>query len=230
MDTWKVDVFEALTELNRESPLKDIYQQVKNIRTNRGQQAPASAEAIIRRTLEKYSSDTKTYSGKEDLFKSTYGVGKGVWELRKARESASDTPYNEVKISPQDLAKDLKTLRAEAYQSVARNKSDTTKLTRTIDYIDRCKKTKAYALGRANGHCECCGTPAPFYGKDGIAFLEVHHIHQLSKEGADAPSNVAAITPNCHRRIHLGIDGLEINARLAASILEKEALADDHSN
>lgn len=59
-----------------------------------------------------------------------------------------------------------------------------------------------YAKIRANGICELCAKPAPFEDKFGIPFLETHHIIFLSKGGTDTVDNVAAICPNCHRKIH----------------------------
>ena len=60
---------------------------------------------------------------------------------------------------------------------------------------------KKYALIRSKSQCEACDEPAPFLKKNGEAYLEVHHIIELSKGGADSPDNVAAICPNCHARV-----------------------------
>jgi 5-methylcytosine-specific restriction protein A len=59
-----------------------------------------------------------------------------------------------------------------------------------------------YALKRANGVCQLCDAPAPFNKKNGEPYLEVHHIQFLSEEGSDTIDNVAALCPNCHRKIH----------------------------
>ena len=59
-----------------------------------------------------------------------------------------------------------------------------------------------YAERRANGMCEFCEAPAPFKDKRGKPFLEVHHIVWLAREGEDTINNVAALCPNCHRRMH----------------------------
>lgn len=59
-----------------------------------------------------------------------------------------------------------------------------------------------YALRRANGVCDLCEKPAPFESKDGLPFLEVHHIEYLSQGGADSYDNVSALCPNCHRKVH----------------------------
>ena len=58
------------------------------------------------------------------------------------------------------------------------------------------------ARRRANGKCELCGNNAPFLNKKGEPFLESHHVVWLSRGGADSADNVAALCPNCHRRMH----------------------------
>lgn len=66
----------------------------------------------------------------------------------------------------------------------------------------RSEYIREYAKIRANGVCELCDNPAPFSDKYGNPFLETHHIIYLSKGGKDTVENVAAICPNCHRKIH----------------------------
>lgn len=60
----------------------------------------------------------------------------------------------------------------------------------------------AWVLLRANGRCEACGEPAPFFRTDGTPFLEVHHLRPLAEGGPDTVSNALAACPNCHRRLH----------------------------
>jgi len=71
-------------------------------------------------------------------------------------------------------------------------------------------------LFRANGFCERCKTKAPFIRKkDDTPYLEVHHIHMLSKGGEDTVENAVALCPNCHRYLHFGsVDKNEIDILL----------------
>lgn len=63
----------------------------------------------------------------------------------------------------------------------------------------------AEVLFRANGICESCGMPAPFFKKtDGSPYLEVHHRVPLSDDGEDTVDNAIALCPNCHREAHYG--------------------------
>ena len=66
----------------------------------------------------------------------------------------------------------------------------------------------AYALQRARERCEDCGEAGPFVRRsDGTVYLEVHHLIPLANGGSDTVDNVVAVCPNCHRRLHLGIEG-----------------------
>ncbi len=59
-----------------------------------------------------------------------------------------------------------------------------------------------YAKRRANGHCQLCGSPAPFMDKYGKPYLETHHVVWLADGGADSVDNTVALCPNCHRKMH----------------------------
>lgn len=63
----------------------------------------------------------------------------------------------------------------------------------------------AEVLFRANGICEACNMPAPFFKKvGGSPYLEVHHCVPLSDDGEDTVENAMALCPNCHRKAHYG--------------------------
>jgi 5-methylcytosine-specific restriction enzyme A len=73
---------------------------------------------------------------------------------------------------------------------------------------------KAWVLQTANGHCEGCGSPAPFKDTTGLPFLEVHHVMPLSSHGSDTTTNAIALCPNCHRRCHYASDRDEFKLSL----------------
>lgn len=94
---------------------------------------------------------------------------------------------------------------------------------RTI--YERSAQVRAYVLARAAGQCELCSKPAPFNRKgDGTPYLESHHINRLSDGGLDHPAFIGAVCPNCHRRVHFGVDGRELNDFLRARITQIEGL------
>ena len=91
------------------------------------------------------------------------------------------------------------------------------------EYRRRSTEIRQYALLRASGVCELCLNPAPFTCDGEIPYLEVHHLRRLADDGPDAPGNVAAICPNCHRAVHYASNRLELNTALSVAITEKEA-------
>lgn len=111
----------------------------------------------------------------------------------------------------------------ELYNRAKRSSPTESKTTTTSSSgqtYPRSEVVKRYALREADGVCQGCGKDAPFTGKDGEPFLEVHHLYRRSDGGADDPDNVVALCPNCHRRVHYGEDGEEFNQEL---IEQKEA-------
>jgi 5-methylcytosine-specific restriction protein A len=93
---------------------------------------------------------------------------------------------------------------------------------RKTNVYHRSEAIKTYARKRANGTCEGCEEEAPFIGRDGHPYLEVHHIHRVSDGGPDHPGGVIALCPNCHRRVHYGQDGDTYNEMLAQRVVEVE--------
>ncbi|MEE4224188.1 HNH endonuclease signature motif containing protein [Pseudomonas viridiflava] len=132
--------------------------------------------------------------------------------------------------APDDLMLDnqnseIEALRARAYNAtIAIFNKDKLQTVRTL--YTRSKDVKAYVLKRAEGSCECCGTPAPFVTKAGQAYLEPHHVNRLSDGGLDHPKFVAAVCPTCHKEIHYGAQGEKKNEALKQAIMTKELNAD----
>jgi 5-methylcytosine-specific restriction protein A len=83
---------------------------------------------------------------------------------------------------------------------------------------ERSEAVRIYVLRRANGKCEGCEREAPFNNYKGQPYLEPHHIARIADEGPDHPEWVAALCPNCHRRVHFGADSKSYNELVAANI------------
>jgi 5-methylcytosine-specific restriction protein A len=137
-----------------------------------------------------------------------------VFQLQKVEGSSGPVPAPDVTVEG-----DLAQLRSRAFASAVIERGPRSS-SRTIHA--RSDVVKAYVLRRANGICEACGCAAPFETRAGTPYLEPHHIDRLSDGGLDRPDVVGAICPTCHRRIHHGADGKELNDRLRKAIAQKE--------
>ena len=82
----------------------------------------------------------------------------------------------------------------------------------------RSRALREYVLRRACGTCEGCGTKAPFVTDRGIPYLEMHYLRRRSDVGPESPSWVAALCPNCHRRVHWGVDAAAYNQQIADDV------------
>ncbi len=126
--------------------------------------------------------------------------------------SVSDTPV-----------KSLDELRVAA-QTAARPVARTNAREARRLFRERSKAVRDYVLARANGVCELTGKPAPFIGKNGCPYLEVHHVRRVADDGPDDPRWVAAICPTVHREIHFGQNGDALNHKLEKKLREIEPL------
>lgn len=103
MTTWLEDVIQALENLGGEARLNQIYEEVKMIRT---EPLPRTYEASIRGVLERHSSDSLAFSGK-DVFRK---AGFGIWALRSLKSDE-----NQIKHYSSDRVKRKQT---QAYSSL----------------------------------------------------------------------------------------------------------------
>lgn len=78
-------------------------------------------------------------------------------------------------------------------------------------------EVRAWVRNEAEGRCDGCGEPAPFQ-KQGLPYLEVHHVKPLAEKGSDQVTNAVALCPNCHRRCHHSSDSEEFTASLYKKI------------
>jgi 5-methylcytosine-specific restriction protein A len=137
-----------------------------------------------------------------------------VFHLVAADQEKAEFEPGAEPIRPNIPLDDLRRRAHEAARSVARRSAGESRRS----YYERSEAVRAYVLARAFGRCEACERPAPFQRPDGSPYLEPHHILRLSDGGPDDPRWVAAICPNCHREIHHGQNGNELNKQLAERI------------
>lgn len=64
-------------------------------------------------------------------------------------------------------------------------------------------RERAFVIRRAEGRCQLCGCEAPFIGTNGIPYLEIHRIKPIEQGGTHHRDNLAAVCPNCNRRLQV---------------------------
>jgi len=92
----------------------------------------------------------------------------------------------------------------EVFAKASEASSQETRVYHTeVRRIQRNPYVSEWAKRRENGICLLCGNEGPFKeDRMDRAFLETHHIVSLADGGADSIYNVAALCPNCHRKMH----------------------------
>ena len=176
MATWVEDIVAALTALGGTGSYDDIYNEVARIH----QDLPRSWKEVIRGRIEQRSSDSAAFQGKEDLFFSVEGLGRGVWGLRGM-----------VKDSP--VAIDIPTgneVPDRAEQRTYRVLRDT-RLARQLKLLHR-------------DRCQLCGETLRI--SEARTYSEAHHIIPLGNKhnGPDVPGNIIVLCPNHHALCDMG--------------------------
>lgn len=97
----------------------------------------------------------------------------------------------------------------------------------TPQYI-RSTELAEFIKRKAEGKCDLCENPAPFFTRENIPYLECHHILWLSEGGEDSIENTVALCPNCHRKMHFVKDNNDISKlKEIAKLRAKEAAKND---
>lgn len=111
-----------------------------------------------------------------------------------------DSIYKKLK----EDGKSIKTISDENLLELINNQSEYPPITETTHKgYKRDILISEFVKRRANGTCELCKEPAPFKNRQGVPFLENHHIEWLSKGGSDTVDNCVALCPNCHKALHI---------------------------
>ncbi len=98
--------------------------------------------------------------------------------------------------------KGARLLDVDKLRTKAKNANSSNESYVKVKHYDRDPNITEYTKIRANGICELCKSPAPFKDKDGVPYLESHHLITLADKGPDSICNTVALCPNCHRKMH----------------------------
>ena len=77
------NIVQIMNDLGGKATYAELYDEYEKLT---GEELTASKKATIRKTIEDYSSDSKNFKGKEDLFYSVHGMGRGTWGLRNIND------------------------------------------------------------------------------------------------------------------------------------------------
>lgn len=184
--TWKMKLCEALEHLGGEAHLAEIY---KYIEDNYPDGLPKTWQAVIRGILERSSSDSKAYDGKEDLFYSVEGLGEGLWGLKnfEPTESTMDITQDDSFFSEGREVIRKHIVRERNHQLISKAKA-------------------LYLKTHGELKCEICGFNfEKAYGEIGFGFIEAHHLKPIStmKPGEKTRiEDIVLLCSNCHSMIH----------------------------
>ncbi len=143
-----------------------------------------------------------------------------IFKLEKANSTALEEDVNAE-------AKDALGFMRSRYSALKASRDVAGKTNTAQERRIRSRDVSKYVKERANGFCEVCGCGAPFKTAKGEPYLESHHITQVADDGPDAPKDVVASCPTCHRRIHHGAEGDKINKAAHERIQRVEAAIDE---
>lgn len=183
---WKDEIQIALSHLGGEAPLQEIYDYIEN-----HSQVDLSPNwtATVRGTLERFSSDSKAYGGRNDLFYSVHGLGAGVWGLRDFVPTKETMDFTQDDSSFSEGRPMLKRhiLRERNHQVISK------------------AKERFFAL-HGRFYCEACGFDfKEKYGDLGENFIEGHHVKpvsQLQPNERTKVDDIILLCSNCHSMIH----------------------------
>ena len=82
--TWSDLIERAFLNLGGESGYPVLYSEVGRLK---GRQLSRIDKATVRKEIERKSSDSDIWQGKEDLFRSVGGKGSGIWGLKRLKNS-----------------------------------------------------------------------------------------------------------------------------------------------
>lgn len=187
MNSWKDDIITTLNNLGGEGHLSDIYSTIEKIRGK--ENLSKSWKSVMRGTIERFSSDSKVFTNKEDLFYSVEGKGNGIWGLRNYVPNRTTVDLTEDDISFPEGKESLKIhiLKERNPKLVLESK-------------------KIFKKNNGKLFCEVCGFDfEKKYGEIGKEFIEAHHIKPVSEmtEGQETKiEDLVMLCSNCHKMIH----------------------------
>lgn len=197
--TWSDEAEKALEFLWGMWTYAEIYDYIKK---NSTRNLPPNRTAAIRGAIEKNSTDSKAFDGRNDIFYSVEWIGKGVWWLTEYMDTPreEDIEFINKKLDDYKEASKEEKIR-KLSEEIERGPSSNKRrlylaIARNYYLSTRVKEHRKYI-------CQWCGIK-PFEKGAGWFYVEAHHMHELGEGGKDVIENIVCLCPNCHRKIHYG--------------------------
>ena len=156
-----------------------IYSELSKIRYN-GDLLSTGQKAGVRKQIEICSSDSKLYDGKNDIFFSVEGLGKGIWGLREYFSKSTEVAF--------DL--NIECIH-DGNEYPFRKKTEIYRILRDTELSKQIKSLY-------DNVCQICGGKILLKDK---FYSEAHHIKPLGYNGPDVFSNLIVVCPNCHVKL-----------------------------
>lgn len=141
------------------------------------------------------------------------GLMRKVWIFPLSLDSGGIVSKEYINEYEKEKKKQVKKLSVDQLKNQAvKSSSKTSSYRQAISkQYTRNQSIARYTKLKANGVCELCEKPAPFFDKDGEPYLESHHVLWLERGGADSINNTVALCPNCHKKMHVVEDKNDFN-------------------
>lgn len=189
--TWKDEVYEVLSQLGGRAYLKEIYELVAK-RNMVNITSFKNMSASIRDSIQRYSSDSDKFLGKDDLFYLVNGKGGGYWGIRN----------NFTNIIP-SLTDDI-IIHKEGFRETV-----------LVNRYERNHKARQLCIEHFGCVCSICNLDfESMYGELGSGFIHVHHIVPLHEIGetyeVNPVSDLIPVCPNCHAMLHRKVNNIHL--------------------
>lgn len=183
---WVDIIIKAMRKLGGSAEYTDLYGMIENLYSLRLKTKP-TWDATVRYTIGQYSSDSKHFGGKKDIFYSVEGMGNGIWGLRNFDSDITPTP-DAVDLDLGDDKQDLPNRKSIHVYRIIRD----SKISRWVKelYEYKCQlRSCLYSIQLPTGE----------------KYAEAHHIQPLSHEGPDIKQNILCLCPNHHVELDYGV-------------------------
>ncbi|MFR3566704.1 HNH endonuclease [Paeniclostridium sordellii] len=182
--TWLEYIIKAFENLGGVASYSQLYNEIILIRD---ENFSNSWKAVVRATIERNSSDSLAYGGKNDIFYSVDGLGNGIWGLRNYEDNNND---------------------------IVKEEEDTYRVNINIKRIIRDTKIIKELKALYDNTCQICSSKIEI--DKNKYYSEGHHIKPLGNphNGPDIKENIIIVCPNCHVKFDNGaidVSKLKIN-------------------